>query len=652
VKNLLVFVIFIILGFNLSAQSNGESIHDHYCNKARNEQKYHDAMLNALSIEDLSFDLKYYRLEWKINPAVYAIDGKACCYFQAKKNGLDILNFNLSTQLKVSEIVYHGSTISFTQTGTYDLTVQLPSALPIETLDSLTIIYAGVPPSGGFGSFIQSSHNNTPIIWTLSEPFGAQDWWPCKNGLTDKVDSLDVIVTTPDKYRVASNGLLVSETQIDSFKIFHWKHQYAIAPYLIAIAVTNYEQYVDIVPLSNGTQLPMLNYVYPEDLQAAKQGTQNLIKVLQFYDSLFVTYPFYKEKYGHAQFGWGGGMEHQTMSFVINYNWGLLAHELAHQWFGDMVTCGSWEDIWLNEGFATFLEGLTRQRFLQESTWWDWRINKINYITSVPNGSVKVDDTTSVGRIFNGRLSYDKGSYLLHMLRWKLGDEAFFRGVRSYLHETQFNFAHTHQLQANLEQASGQNLDEYFKDWFTGQGYPSYQVNWNQNNSNQLFVQLNQTTSDASVSFFEMPVPVLFSGEGRDTLVRFDHHFSGESFTVPLDFKITSVKFDPDLWLLSANNTVNQVTSVHDQLPEELIHFQVSPNPSNENFVVTLELKKPEKVILSLINATGNIVTQQQLEFNSDRKKIMLQKSNLTAGNYFVRLQSTDWQYTKKLILN
>ena len=177
-------------------------------------------------------------------------------------------------------------------------------------------------------------------------------------------------------------------------------------------------------------------------------------------------------------------------------------------------------------------------------------------------------------------------------------------------------------------------------------------LNWNQNNSNQLYVQLNQTTSDASVPFFEMPVPVLFSGEGRDTLVRFDHHFSGESFTVPLDFKITSVKFDPDLWLLSANNTVNQVTSVHDQLPEELIHFQVSPNPSNENFVVTLELKKPEKVILSLINATGNIVTQQQLEFNSDRKKIMLQKSNLTSGTYFVRLQSTDWQYTKKLILN
>ncbi|MBK7465412.1 MAG: T9SS type A sorting domain-containing protein [Saprospiraceae bacterium] len=295
---------------------------------------------------------------------------------------------------------------------------------------------------------------------------------------------------------------------------------------------------------------------------------------------------------------------------------------------------------------------MTRQRFQQGTSWWDWRINKINHITSVPNGSVKVDDTTSVGRIFNGRLSYDKGSYLLHMLRWKLGDDAFFRGVRSYLHETQFNFAHTHQLQANLEQASGQNLDEYFKDWFTGHGYPSYQLNWNQNNSNQLYVQLNQTTSDASVAFFEMPVPVLFSGEGRDTLVRFDHLFSGESFTVPLDFKITSVKFDPDLWLLSANNTVNQVTSVHDQLPEELIHFQVSPNPSNENFVVTLELKKPEKVILSLINATGNIVTQQQLEFNSDRKKIMLQKSSLTAGNYFVRLQSTDWQYTKQLILN
>lgn len=621
----------------------------HTCNKAVAHEKMAHARDLAI-VEDLSFDLKYYRFEWQIDPAVYAIAGTATCYFETQTAAFDHLNFNLSTQLTVSSVKYHGTNLVFSQTGDYGLTVNLPAALAQGTLDSLSITYQGIPPSGGFGSFIQSAHGGTPILWTLSEPFGAQDWWPCKNGLTDKVDSVDILVTTPEQYRVASNGVLTAETNVaGGFKQYHWKHRYAIAPYLVAVAVTNFAQYTDIVPLSNGTQMPMLNYVYPENLSEAQNGTADLVQVLQYFDSLFVTYPFYQEKYGHAQFGWGGGMEHQTMSFVINYSWGLLAHELAHQWFGDMVTCGSWEDIWLNEGFATFLEGLSRERFLSEAEWLNWRQSRVGNITSQPGGSVRVDDTTSVNRIFNGRLSYSKGAYLLHMLRWKLGNDAFFQGVRNYLNDRKFNFARTPQLKAHLEAASGQNLDAFFADWFAGQGFPSYQLIWSQSNTNQISVQLAQTTSSSAVSFFEMPVPVRFSGQGQDTILRFEHSFSGQSFTAQLPFTVSSVAIDPDLWLISANNTVQKVSGTTD-LPAELTAFQVIPNPANGRFVATLEANTAEEVNCSLVNAVGQTIVQRREPMQRGTNLFHFTLADFPAGTYTLHVRGKDWQTQKTVI--
>jgi aminopeptidase N len=573
-------IVFLLGHFPVAAQSTPYP--DLFpCNKAA-------VMSNVLqsrglnTYEDLSFDLTYYRFEWTVDPAVYAIAGKATPYFKAVDNELAIMEFNLSTQLTVDAVKYHGSDIVFTQSGDYGLTVNLPAPLNAGTLDSLSIAYHGVPPSGGFGSFIKSDHNGTPVIWTLSEPFGAQDWWPCKNGLTDKVDSIDVLVTTPSIYRAASNGILLTETIFGTNTIYHWKHQYDIAPYLIAIAVTNYAQFTHIVPLRNGTPMPMLNYVYPENLEDAKTGTADLIQVLQFYDSLLVTYPFFMEKYGHAQFGWGGGMEHQTMSFVIKYTWELLGHELAHQWFGDMVTCGSWEDIWLNEGFATFVEGLTRERFKPDE-WWTWRSERLINITSDLGGSVWVDDTTKVNRIFNGRLSYNKGAYLLHMLRWKLGDDVFFGALRSYLNDRRFQFARTAHLKAQLEQTSGEDLTEFFKDWFYGQGFPSYNVSWH-GSGDSIFIKVLQKTSHESVEFFEMPLPVTIYGkDGQSTSLRLDHTSNGQVFERELPFKADSVAFDPDLWLLSSSNVV-----IKDNVFNAFQPVFLSPNPAREEIRVEI----------------------------------------------------------------
>src|SRR5690606_28472419 len=167
-------------------------------------------------------------------------------------------------------------------------------------------------PESGFGSFVQSEHEGIPVVWTLSEPYGAKDWWPCKQDLQDKADSIDIRITTPSAYRVASNGLLIEEADIaGGLKRFHWRHRYPIAHYLIAFAVTNYEVYHTQIEMANDT-VPMETWAYPENAFEMQLNAGDIQQQMPLFSDLFGLYPFAHEKYGHCQFGWGGGMEHQT----------------------------------------------------------------------------------------------------------------------------------------------------------------------------------------------------------------------------------------------------------------------------------------------------------------------------------------------------
>lgn len=531
------------------------------------------------------FDVRYQRMEWQIDPAVSYIRGAITTRFETKVAGFNSVHFDLVDALTVDSVRYHGVAAAFAHNSNV-VTITLPNSLPAGATDSLTVYYQGAPPNTGFGSFIQTDHAGTPIIWTLSEPYGARDWWPCKQDLTDKIDSIDVLVTCPEAYRAAGNGLLVSETNAGAGqKTHHWRHRYPIACYLVAIAVTNYAQYTDFAEIQTGA-LPILNYVFPENLAVAQSQTPNVIPVMEFYDSLFVPYPFHKEKYGHAQFGWGGGMEHQTMSFMVNFDYELMAHELAHQWFGDHVTCGSWEDIWLNEGFATYLSGLCYERFSPNGIWPAFKFNRIANVVSQPDGSVWVNDTTNVGRIFSGRLSYSKGAMVLHQLRWTVGDVAFFNGIRNYLNAPGLtgDFVRTTDLRSHLEATSGQDLGWYFNDWFYGEGYPSYQIEWSQAGST-AWVTIHQTQSHPSVGFFEVPLPLRFKTGDQIFDVRLTPSASGQSFQVTVPFTADELQPDPDLWLISANNTVTKV-AVGTSEPNALA-IQIAPNPTTGKITVS-----------------------------------------------------------------
>ena len=612
-------------------------------NLITNEKRAAESRMNyRLNPNTTNYDIKYHRMEWTVDPESNpaAISGTVTTYWEAKES-MNSITFDMASNLNVSQVSQRGVDLSFTAAND-ELVIDLPATQNAGVLDSLSITYSGNPTSNGFGSYEQSTHNGVPILWTLSEPYGAMGWWPCKQDLIDKADSIDVFVTHPqyyngtEEYKTASNGLLQSEIVTGTDKTTHWKHRHPIPAYLVAIAVTNYSVYDDLAYEGTSEEFPITNYVYPEHLSYAQSNTAVTADIIELYGNLFEMYPYADEKYGHAEFGWGGGMEHTTMTFLGGFSRDLIAHELAHQWFGDKVTCGSWEDIWLNEGFATYLTGLTKEHLDGATSFYNWRAGKINNITGNPSGSVFCTDTTSVNRIFSGRLSYDKGSMVLHMLRYKLGDTDFFQALKNYLADPalSYGYAKTQQLQDHLEAESGMDLDEFFADWFMGEGYPSYNILWSQS-GNTLYITVNQTQSDPSVSFFEMPLPIKVTGtNGQEDMLRLENTSDGQLFTITIPYTVASVQFDPNKELISKNNTVTLGNSSLEF--EDILAF---PNPVGDQISIATNQGITLKS-MALFNALGQLILTQNanqpvIHFDGIAKGVLILQINTNKGVYY-----------------
>ncbi len=609
------------------------------------EKLSHQRLMNIENVTGASnnFDVKYYRCEWEIDPAVRFIKGKVTVYFTITSSA-NFIALDLMSPLVTDSIKQRNNLLNYQHTNNV-LQVNFSSAVAAGKVDSVTIFYHGVPQSTGFGSFIQTTHAGVPVIWTLSEPYGSRDWWPCKNGLDDKADSIDVIVTHPSQYKAASNGLLQSETVSGSNKITHWKHRYPIATYLICMAVTNYSVFNNSVQLGN-VNLPMQTFCYPESLSLFQANTPLVLSTLQFYNNTFGTYPFIKEKYGHVQFGWGGGQEHQTSTFIVTPDEGLMAHELAHQWFGDKVTCASWQHIWLNEGFATHLASMYMEQKYPAKTIANRRAEVV-YITAVPNGSVWVNDTTDVNRIFSNRFTYLKGSHLLYMLRWILGDSVFIKGAQQYLNDPKvsYGFATTDDLKRNLENVSGKDLNYFFKEWFYGEGYPGYNVQWTQLGSNFVKIKMNQTTSNSSVNFFELPVALKFKNASQEKTIIVDNKTNGETFYKNIGFVADTVLVDPEYWLITKNNTTQKVA---DSTGGETV--VVFPNPVQSDLNVYIRNYTPKTAAVNLYNAAGQLLYRKLL-FVTSTEFLQIPFANFAAGVYFLKISSENKiSYTKKII--
>ncbi len=639
-RHLYILSLLLLIFSNLMAQHSVETISE---KSAEMDPAHNIEAFKYTESENYGFyDLIYQRMEWLVDPGIRYIGGKVTSYIKSLTDELAEVEFDMDTVLMVDSVLHAGNIIEFSRNGN-KLVLHLSRSLASDEVDSVAVFYKGEPASSGFGSFTQSVHgpDDIPVIWTLSEPYGAMEWWPCKQSLSDKIDSIDVIVITPEPYRTAGNGVLVSEEVADGYRTMHWKHRYPIATYLVAIAVTNYVDYSDYLELDDGRQVEILNFVYPESQEWAQERTPVTVDMMKFFGDLIGEYPFAEEKYGHAQFGWGGGMEHQTMSFMGNFSFELIAHELAHQWFGNYITLGSWHDIWLNEGFATYLTGLAVENIAGQESFSKWKQRNLREITSFPSGSVYVEDTTNISALFSGRLSYSKGAYLLHMLRWVLGDETFFSGLRNYYNDPEVanGFARHGQFVAHMEAAGDTTLTEFFNDWYYGEGYPIYSLEFS-GDEGQTTLTIFQDSSHPSVDFFEMPVQIrLYSPEKNDSAdFRLIHTHDNQEFIVEPGFETAHAAIDPDYWLVSVTDAAVNASLV--QYDEEI---KVYPNPFQGYITVSVPGEKPVEEIL-LYNLNGQKVHRQ------DGSRLNFNWAHLPEGIYFLKVNISGKAYQRKLV--
>jgi aminopeptidase N len=603
---------------------------------------YHPDLFSQKTKSENNIDVTYTRFDWVINPEVLYISGNVNMIFKTREATATEVKLELNQTMTIDSIIHKGEKTTWAYLNSFQFSIQLTETIPPSSIDSLHIYYRGVPEEGtGFGSFIQNYHDDTPIIWTLSEPYGAKEWWPGKNDLTDKIDSIDVIVTTPTNYRAASHGILVSETATGDNIRYHWKHRYPIVSYLVAVAVTNYAVFTNYAVL-NGDSLPILEYVYPEDSAMIASQTANTPEMLHLFDTLFAPYPFASEKYGHAQFGRGGGMEHQTMSFMANYSHDIRAHELAHSWYGNKITLASWHDIFLNEGFATYATGLSYENMYNGFYWNIWKTNTRNAIIAEPDGSVYVEDTTDVARIFNARLSYHKGAYILHMLRWIMGDKDFFTALHNYTSDPNlaFSFATFEDFRNHFEHIAGKDFTDFFDSWYYGEGYPIYSIELAQSENGNVAVTIHQEQSHPSVSFFQMPVPVTLYGNGMQKEVICNHSFSGETFIIDNPgFTLDSAKFDEHQWIAAKLNTLN--LSVDSKALQSRLTIQ--PNPAIDRIEIIQPTNKLIAEVEVYMASNGRRIS---LQVEKIQNKAILNISSLKTGIYIVNCFADDGSFT------
>ncbi len=509
-------------------------------------------------------DAKYYKLDIKITTSPEYLSGMMMMKATSQQDNLGTISLDLMNTLIVDSVRVGGVKTSAVQYSSY-FDITLDKLYDLGELITVEVFYRGVPGSSGFGSFEFSSHLGTPYVWTLSEPYGAKDWWPCNDHPLDKADSSDIIVTCDSAFKVGSNGKLISVVNNgDGTSTHYWQHRYPVSSYLISIALTNYSSFSNWFKYTPTDSMEVLNYVLPENLSSAMAGLPKAVDGLQIFSDLFGLYPFISEKYGHAQFGWGGGMEHQTMTSLGGFSEGLVIHELAHQWFGDMITCRTWPDIWLNEGFATYLEVLYQEKKYGTSSYWS-RIT--SHMSSAKNavGSIYVTDTTNIGTLFNWNLVYAKGATVLHMLRHVIGDTMFFRSMYNYANDMRFKYgtASTDDFQSVCETTSGQNLDYFFNEWVYGEKYPNYTYGWTSEPSAggyTLTIGLSQTTGTANPTFFTMPIDFKIFASGWDTTVVLFNDQLTQTFSFDVSHQPTSVQLDPQGWILKTKDTLKAFT--------------------------------------------------------------------------------------------
>ncbi len=588
-------------------------------------------------------------------------------------NPLDSIQLNSNPfYLHIDSVISGGTRLSAYQRGE-KLTIFLSSPLSSPDSSSVGIYYheinPGVAPSPdslqrGFYLYFGGNKTNAvypstvidTVAYTMSEPSDARDWMPCYDEPWDKA-YCRISVRVPNGFTAASNGTLASKVNNgDGSTTFNWRENYPIATYLMCATAARYAVIQkDYIP-SPGDTIPVQYYAYSGDSLQAVEGAgcniDSVISWMKFYTSLYGPYPFHKYGMTGVQPFQYGGMEHQTittMNLKYEFDRRDVAHELAHQWWGDMVTLGTWKDIWLNEGFATYSEAMQLQHQSQAAF-----EDEMLYYAS----QFFVEDSTQKryaiyapppGYIF-GLAEYYKAAWVLHMLRSIVGNTTYFDIMRQYRADYEYGNAVTADFIAVVDYVTHSDMNWFFNEWIFQAGYPVYTHSYSQA-GDSVSVTVNQIQSGSLV--YRMPMDIGIYSGGKLTVQSVNDASRSQTFKLPFQGKIDSVVLDPYHKILARFPGQN-LTGVSEakETPGAYSLLQNYPNPFNGRTEVVYNLASPGQVSVELYDVLGRKVETLAHGFQAQGvHRIAVDGNDLASGIYFCRVITPYRHMVTKLVL-
>jgi aminopeptidase N len=511
---------------------------------------FHNLDDDYISPNQKKIDIIKYKLSFDLHPETKMFIANAILTGQVLDQNIRTIDLNFYDNFNIEKILVNGISTEFENEGTI---LSIPYNSSIGKEFKIEVEYEGTPERVGLEGFVFGKRNGESLVYNLSEPTFASSWFPCNDLSTDK-SLLEMSITNDSSAVSISNGVLVDVKTIGDRRTYTWKTVYPISTYLIALYSADYVSFKDhYISLSGQDTMDVEYFVLPDKLENAKVDFADHVKMLQVLSKLFGEYPFIKEKYGVAEFLWyPGAMEHQTITGVssnmisgLNFYEDTYVHELAHQWWGDAVSPKSWKDIWLNEGFATYsealyYEALTGKKALQSTMMGKYSSNF--------SGSL-----AEPGALLFTRTMYDKGAWVLHMLRWEVGDSSFFNILRTYYETYKYSNASIDDFKNTCEKVSGIDLDKFFEQWVfsTGQIDLEYKTKMVQSENN-IFVKiwLQQVQEEYEVFNFPLEIKMLFKDDSEEVF-RYNISSRDTLLEIPTTAIPDTIEFDPNNWLLA-----------------------------------------------------------------------------------------------------
>jgi len=525
--------------------------------------------LYSQAVEFQAVDVKHYRLQLRLAMEQGSFSGMLTMNAEATAP-VSSVNINAASNLAVDSVLLDGSPADFSRRSDR-IEVRFPDTFPNARSFTVAIQYhsdfTGQISTGSGMTWARHGPSSVAVMASHSEPFGAPAWYPCIDNPADKATA-EVEITVPDGFQAASNGkLLAVQANADHSSTYFWREDSPLATYLLAVYATNFVRIDDSYTALDGvTNMPLVYYLYPEHVQQASTKLAVTRPAIQIYANLFGEYPFLNEKYGVAEFPFSGAMEHQTITGVNAAFLGTsssdgqatLVHELSHHWWGDLVTMKTWDDIWLNEGFATYSEVLFFERFANLNP---GQLMSRSYDDGLVDGSMAGTVTAeNLDRPFDDQGAiYRKGGWVLHMLRHVLGDQKFFDAMKQYRDTFAFSNASTADFQHVCESFYGSSLDWFFKQWVYAPARPIYRVSVDVTPSGSgscdvsLLIKQKQTQEipgrDNGAYIMPLDVTVHYADGSSDTRVVMNNSRK-QRFNFAVSKQPTGVLLDEQHWVL------------------------------------------------------------------------------------------------------